>query len=107
MAPTALPRIHEVEYDNVEVRAPRGMAFVFAADDEAGNTFERDARMLYPYVVQGVLSTGRVAEILGTDRLSVIDFYESSGLPWLSYGVKDLEDDLATMRSLGILSEGE
>ena len=102
---TTIEKTREVKYAQDTVRFPEGMRFVFAPDDDAGNTFERDALMLYPYVMQGRLSTGRVAEIIGTDRLSVIDFYEASGLPWATYTAQDLEHDLATMRKLGILEE--
>ncbi|MBQ9058176.1 MAG: UPF0175 family protein [Atopobiaceae bacterium] len=90
----------EIDYAEDTIRFPREMSFVFAPDDASGNTFARDARMLYPFVVQGDLTCGRVAEILGTDRLTVMDFYESSGLPWLAYGAQDLQKDINTLREL-------
>ena len=107
MTTAKLPRTKDVTYREASVRFPEEMAFVFAPDNDMGSTIERDAMMLYPYVMQGMLSTGRVAEIIGSDRLSVIRFYESSGLPWLAYDMSDLEHDLDTMRQLGVLRDAD
>ena len=99
MSTTTLSKTRNVNYKETSIRYPEEMSFVFTLDDQE-NTLMRDALFLYPYVVQGKLSTGRVAEIIGTDRLSVMDFYESNGLPWLSYTADDLRDDIETLRKL-------
>ena len=105
MEQSVIERNREVQYVEKAVRYPKEMDFVFRSDDNLGNTIQRDAMLLYPYVAQGELSTGRVAEIIGTDRLSVIKFYEDKGMPWVFYTEDDLKHDLETLSRLGFVSE--
>ena len=89
-----------VQYTESTIQFPDGMQFVFDTDDDTGATFERDALMLYPYVLKGRISNGRAAEILGVHKWDLIEWYESQGLMCLVTTIEDVQQDIETLRGL-------
>ena len=87
-------------YEEISIRIPEMMKFVFNPDDDMGNTFKRDALLLYPFIMQGRISNGRAADILGVNKWELIEWYESQGLMCLSTSIEDAKKDLATLRCL-------
>lgn len=88
------------EYTDITVQIPKEMQFVFASDVDSGDTFERDALLLYPYIMQGRITNGRAAEILGLPKRELMEWYESQGLMCLVTTVSDVQKDLSTLRKL-------
>ena len=100
MASITLEQTNKVNYIEDTIRFPEEMGFVFDPDNDSGSTFERDALLLYPYIMQGRISNGRAAEILGVRKWNLVDWYESHGLMCLVTTVEDVEADLETLRDL-------
>ena len=60
---------------------------------------ERNAIIMYPYIRNGILSHGRVAQILGIKKLDLIRLYDEYGFPYLN-SASDYEDDLRVVDEL-------
>lgn len=88
-----------MEMISVPVTVPKDMA-PYLDNTDKKRSFERNAMMLYPYIQDLTMSHGRAAEILGVNKLDLIDFYCSMGLPYLSQSVADLEEELATFHKI-------
>ena len=79
------------------IRIPKDMLpYVETEDQEL--IFARNAMMLYPMIRNLTISHGRAAEILGVNKLDLIDFYNSIGLPYLNQSKEDLMEELAVYR---------
>ena len=87
-----------VKLMNVTLQIPEEMKFVFTPDDS--NSFERNALLLYPYIMRSDISNGRAAEILGVSKLELIDHYEKQGLMCLQTSINDVNDDINTLKQL-------
>ena len=59
----------------------------------------RNAKIMYPYIKNGVISHGRAAKIIGMRKWDLITLYDDMGLPYLS-SVSDYKDDLKTIDEL-------
>ena len=64
-----------MEMISVPITFPKDMA-PFLERDQA-QEFKRNAMILYPYIQDMTISHGRAAEILGVNKLDLIDFYVS------------------------------
>ena len=87
-----------MEMISVPITFPKDMA-PFLEGDQA-QEFKRNAMILYPYIQDMTISHGRAAEILGVNKLDLIDFYDSVGLPYLNQSIEDLEAEMADIRLL-------
>ena len=56
---------------------------------------EQRALMMFPFVKNGVLSRGRVAELLGMNKFDLISIYQRFGMPFIDSPIEDLEEDIA------------
>ncbi len=83
---------------NIQLTVPEGLA-PYLDDSERDHSFERNAMLLYPFIQKQAISHGRAAEILGVHKFDLIDFYASLGMPYLHQSVKELEAELADIRS--------
>ena len=86
-----------MEMISVPVTVPRAM-IPFVNDSDDHRTFERNAMMIYPYIQDLTISHGRAAEILGVNKLDLIDFYCSMGLPYLNQSINDLEEEISAFQ---------
>ena len=58
------------------------------------------ALLLYPYIHNGDISHGKAAEILGMNRLDLIDLYGEMELPYFCETEEELQSDLDTLKEL-------
>ena len=83
----------------VEIEVPEAMTpYIVEADRQS--TLRRNALLLYPLVYDRKMSHGRAAEILGIHKLDLIDLYEQMGFSYLDLTMDEIENDLATLRTL-------
>lgn len=83
----------------VPIAVPAAMQ-PYLNDTDHDRSFERNAMFLYPFIKDMTISHGRAAEILGVNKLDLIDYYCRIGLPYLNQSISDVETDLETLRSL-------
>ena len=83
----------------VPINVPKGM-LPFLDDSEHDRSVERYAMMLYPYIKDMTISHGRAAEILGMNKLDLINLYCRLGLPYLNQSSEELEEELAAFHRL-------
>lgn len=88
-----------METATVTLKIPKAAAVYFADDDESLSN-ERKALLMYPYIKNGVLSHGRVAELLGMNKFELISIYERLGLPYLQMSWAEVEDDIQNTLTL-------
>ena len=64
-----------MSYTTVEIHIPEAMK-PYITENNAEDELQRNALLLYPYVLQKKISTnGRAAEILGISQLDLIGLY--------------------------------
>lgn len=56
--------------------------------------------MLYPYIQQGRISHGRVAEILGVFKMDLITLYGKMGLSYIEMSDEEIDEELKTVSYL-------
>ena len=61
---------------------------------------KRNAMLMYPLIHDLTISYGRAAEILGFSKEELIELYGDMGIPYLNYGVSELEQDLLSLNSV-------
>ena len=54
------------------------------------------ALLLYPFIQNGTLSHGRVAEILGISKWNLIELYGDMGIPYIDMDASELDSDIET-----------
>ena len=57
----------------------------------------RSALLIYPSIVQGGISYGRAAELLGLHKLDLIELYGSLGIPYFDMTDEEFEEELKTI----------
>ena len=88
-----------VTTESVTIQVPVGMSkYLVSVNPEAELT--RNALLLYPYILNQMISHGRAAEILGLRKSELIDLYDKLGYSYLDMMLDDLEGDLETFRQL-------
>ena len=85
-----IPRLAKVELEVPIDLLP----YIGRKDDK----LKQYALLLYPYIHSGDLSHGRAAEILGMNRLDLIDLYGEMELPYFCETEEELQSDLDTLR---------
>lgn len=91
-----------MEYATVEVKVPKAMK-VYLSDDylrKTGDELKRNALLLYPYIYKNIISHGRAAEILGINKLDLIDLYDEMGFPYFDMGIDELVSEVKNFREL-------
>ena len=81
----------------VELEVPIDLLPYIDREDER---LQQYALLLYPYIQKGDLSHGRAAEILGMNRLDLIDLYGDMELPYFCEPEEELQSDLDTLMEL-------
>ena len=61
---------------------------------------ERNALLLYPYILKQTISYGHAAEILGIRKNDLIDIYDKLGFSYLDLTMDDLDAELNASRSV-------
>lgn len=78
---------------DVNIKVPVEMA-VYLEPSEKVTELERNAMLLYPYILKQVISHGRAAEILGIRKNDLIDIYDKMGFSYLDQTMDDLDSEL-------------
>ena len=63
-------------------------------------SLEQLALLLYPHIQDGEMSNGKVAEVLGTSKAALLDFYGELGLPYFNMTEEELEHDIQVLKNL-------
>ena len=59
-----------------------------------------NAMLVYPLIHNGTISHGRAAEILGVNKIDLIELYCEMGIPYLDQSKEELEEDISTLRTV-------
>lgn len=78
---------------NVNIKVPEGMV-PYLEPQSGGMELLRNALILYPYIMNGTISHGKAAEILGIFKCELIEVYNSVGLPYISMDIKEVENEV-------------
>ena len=78
---------------DINIKVPSEMAVYLAASGQV-TELERNAMLLYPYILKQVISHGRAAEILGIRKNDLIDIYDKMGFSYLDQTMDDLDTEL-------------
>lgn len=84
---------------DVNIKVPMEMA-VYLEPSSQVTELERNALLLYPYILKQVISHGRAAEILGIHKNELIDIYDKLGFSYLDLIMDDLDMELEAYRKL-------
>ena len=89
--------IQPKNYTKVEISVPVELAYLF---NNRNLSLEQLALLLYPYIQDGEMSNGKVAEVLGTSKAALLDFYGELGLPYFNMTEEELEHDIQVLKNL-------
>lgn len=78
---------------DINIKVPVEMA-VYLEPSGKVTELERNAMLLYPYILKQVISHGRAAEILGIRKNDLIDIYDKMGVSYLDQIMGDLDSEL-------------
>ena len=96
MALLTIPqRTKTIEKIQLNIEIPAGMEAFFLEKNEQ-EALKRDALILYPHIMNGEMSHGRAAEILGINKRDLIDFYGEMGFAYYDMPLNELEQDIKT-----------
>ena len=84
---------------NINIDVPEAMT-LYLDNEDKDRTFERNAMMLYPFIHSTAISHGKAAEILGVNKIDLIEFYNSYGISYLNQSKDELLEDLETLNKL-------
>lgn len=84
---------------DVNIKVPVDMA-VYLEPSGQVTELERNAMLLYPYILKQAISHGRAAEILGIRKNDLIDIYDKMGFSYLDQTIDDLDAELEAYRKL-------
>lgn len=84
---------------DVNIKVPVEMAVYLKPSDQV-TELERNALLLYPYVLKQSISHGRAAEILGIRKNELIDIYDKFGFSYLDLTMDDLDAELEIYRKV-------
>lgn len=84
---------------DINIKVPVEMA-VYLEPSGKVTELERNAMLLYPYILKQVISHGRAAEILGIRKNDLIDIYDKMGFSYLDRTMDDLDMELEAYRKL-------
>lgn len=82
---------------DVHMKVPMEMAVYLEPSAQVAE-LERNALLLYPYILRQTISHGRAAEILGIRKHELIDIYDKLGFSYLDLTMDDLDAELEAYR---------
>lgn len=59
------------------------------------NELVRNAMILYPLITKDVISHGKAAEMLGIDKMSLIQLYGEHNIPYFNQDISEIEKEEA------------
>ena len=88
-----------MELTDIKIKVPVGMENYIDMEDETAE-LERNALLLYPLIKNMTISHGKAAEILGINKLDLIQLYSELGLAYFDMDISEVEDELETYKRL-------
>lgn len=88
-----------MELVDVNITVPMEMA-VYLKPSNQVTELERNALLLYPYILRQTISHGRAAEILGIRKNELIDIYDKLGFSYLDLIMDDLDIELEAYKNV-------
>lgn len=88
-----------MELVDVNITVPMEMAVYLKPSNQAAE-LERNALLLYPYILRQTISHGRAAEILGIRKNELIDIYDKLGFSYLDLIMDDLDIELEAYKNV-------
>ena len=82
-----------MEFATVQISVPKDMVSLIETSDMS-EAMKRNAMMLYPRIKDLTISHGRAAEILGVNKIDLIEFYGSMGIPYINQTPEEIEEEL-------------
>lgn len=82
---------------DVHMKVPTEMA-VYLQPSSKVMELERNALLLYPYILRQTISHGRAAEILGIQKDELIDIYDKLGFSYFDLTMNELDAELEGYR---------
>lgn len=90
-----------MSYTIVEIQVPEAMEpYITCINEDV--VMQRNALLMYPYILNKKISHGKAAEILGIHKLDLIDIYGQIGLSYFDQIRDELDKDLKTFNELGL-----
>lgn len=88
-----------MELTNIELSVPKGVAFYLSTNSEKSE-LDRNALILYPYIKNLTISNGKAAEILGINKLDLIELYNNLGLPYFDLDNDEINQDIESIKKI-------
>lgn len=85
----------------IEIEIPEEMK-LYVECKNPEEILQRNASLIYPYILNQSISHGKAAEILGISKLDLIDIYAKMGFSYFDMIMDDLDEELETFKSLNI-----
>lgn len=63
----------------------------------------RKAFLLYPSIANNTISHGRAAELLGMNKMALIEMYSRLGIPYLDMTDEEFEEEIQTVKRLAAI----
>ena len=82
-----------MELATIQISVPKDMVSLIETSDMS-EAMKRNAMMLYPRIKDLTISHGRAAEILGVNKIDLIEFYGSMGIPYINQTPEEIEEEL-------------
>lgn len=90
-----------MSYTTVQIQVPEAME-PYITNESADFMLQRNALLLYPYVLNKRISHGKAAEILGISKLDLIDIYGQMGFSYFDQTKDELDKDIKMFQKLGL-----
>ena len=84
--------IQPTNYTKVEISVPVELAYLFKNKNLS----------LEQLALDGEISNGKAAEVLGTSKTELLDFYGELGLPYFNMTEEELKHDIQVLKTLDI-----
>lgn len=85
---------------NMEIKLPAS-AKEYVLDDTTEEM--RKALLLYPSIANNTISHGRAAELLGMNKMDLIEMYSRLGIPYLDMTDEEFEEEIQTVKRLAAI----
>ena len=85
---------------SMEIRLPAS-AKEYVLDDTTEEM--RKALLLYPSIANNAISHGKAAELLGMNKMNLIEMYSRLGIPYLDMTDEEFEEEIQTVKRLAAI----
>lgn len=83
---------------SISIEVPDELLELLGSEEEIGKEAKRS--LVLGLVRRGMISRGKAAELLGLNLWDLPAFLSEYRIPWFDYSIKQMEEDVATLRNL-------